>query len=150
MINQLKDVFRSLQENEVKYVVIGGIASILYGVPRTTFDLDILIKADLDNVRKLLKALEEAGIGTALLTTPEQILENEITIFKDRVRIDVQTSTPGLKFSEAWNNKNDFDFQGQIFSMVSKDDLISSKLAAGREKDLEDVRILKINDNEKE
>ncbi|MBL7221968.1 MAG: hypothetical protein ISS69_17810 [Phycisphaerae bacterium] len=45
MLNRLQDVFKSFQQHDVKYVVIGGIASILYGVPRATFDLDILIEA---------------------------------------------------------------------------------------------------------
>ena len=40
MLNRLQDVFKSFQQNEVKYVVIGGIASVLYGVPRVTFDLE--------------------------------------------------------------------------------------------------------------
>jgi len=85
LLNLLQDVFRCFQLHNVKYVVIGGIASILYGVPRTTFDLDILIEATPENAKLLLEALEEAKIGTALMTTPEKILENEITIFKDRV-----------------------------------------------------------------
>ena len=38
MLNRLQDVFRSFQRHDVKYVVIGGIASILHGVPRATFD----------------------------------------------------------------------------------------------------------------
>ena len=97
MLNLLQDVFKYFQLHKVKYVVIGGIASILYGVPRTTFDLDILIEATPENAKHLLEALKEASIGTALLTTPEKILENEITIFKDRVRIDVQTFTPGIR-----------------------------------------------------
>ncbi len=37
MLNRLQDVFKSFQRNDVKYVVIGGIASVLYGVPRVTF-----------------------------------------------------------------------------------------------------------------
>jgi hypothetical protein len=45
MLNRLQDVFKSLQEHEVRYVVIGGIASILHGIPRATFNLDILIEA---------------------------------------------------------------------------------------------------------
>ena len=45
MLNRLKGVFESFQQHEVKYVVIGGIAAVLYGVPRATFDLDILIEA---------------------------------------------------------------------------------------------------------
>ena len=147
MINQLQGVFRCLEKHDVKYVVIGGIASILYGVPRTTFDLDILIEATLENSKKLLKALEESGLGTALLTTPEKILENEITIFQDRVRIDVQIKTPGIEFETAWKNKNTIEYKGQKFHLLSKSDLIASKEAAGRPKDLEDVRLLKL-DNE--
>ncbi|HQO09663.1 MAG TPA: nucleotidyltransferase [Clostridiales bacterium] len=147
MINQLQGVFRCLEKHDVKYVVIGGIASILYGVPRTTFDLDILIEATLENSKKLLKALEESGLGTALLTTSEKILENEITIFQDRVRIDVQIKTPGIEFETAWKNKNTIEYKGQKFHLLSKADLIASKEAAGRPKDLEDVRLLKL-DNE--
>jgi hypothetical protein len=41
MLNQLKDVFKSFQKHNVRYLVIGGIAAVLYGVPRATFDLDI-------------------------------------------------------------------------------------------------------------
>lgn len=37
MLNRLKDVFASFQKHEVRYIVIGGIASVLYGVPRATF-----------------------------------------------------------------------------------------------------------------
>ena len=48
MLNRLKDVFKSFQQHEVRYVVIGGIAVVLYGVPRATFDLDILIEATLE------------------------------------------------------------------------------------------------------
>lgn len=98
MLNRLKDVFGSFQRHEVRYVVIGGVASVIHGVPRATFDPDILIDADPDNVQNLLDALLDAGLGTASLTDAEEVLSNEITIFKDRVRIDVQTSTPGLDF----------------------------------------------------
>ena len=74
MLNKLQNVFSSFQKNEVKYVVIGGIASVLYGVPRATFDLDILIEPSIENTRRLLKSLLEAGLGTADLTTAEDVL----------------------------------------------------------------------------
>ena len=120
MLNRLKDVFESFQRHKVKYVVIGGIASVLYGVPRATFDLDILIEATTDNARSLLEALLNAGLATASLTSVEELLANEITIFKDLVRIDVQTSTPGLSFQEAWKSKITMNYRGQEFFVVSK------------------------------
>ena len=148
MLNHLENVFASFQKYEVKYVVIGGIAAVLHGVPRATFDLDILIEASLENARKLLDALLEAGIGSSSQITTQELLENEITIFEDKVRIDVQTSTPGLKFNQAWQNHIEMGYQGQFFQVVSKKDLIKSKRASGREVDLEDVRLLEL-ENEK-
>lgn len=146
MLNQLKDVFSSFQKHDVRYLVIGGIAAILYGVPRATFDLDILIEATPENSRLLLEALIDARLGTAVLTTPEEILDHEITIFRDRVRIDVQTETPGIVFSEAWARRRIMTYQGQSFNVLARDDLIASKVAAGRPVDLEDVRLLRIGD----
>ena len=144
MLNRLQDVFRSFQQHDVKYVVIGGIASILHGVPRATFDLDILIEATPDNTRRLLDALLDAGLGTAALTTVDDILANEITIFRDRVRLDVQTSTPGVSFDDAWRNRKTVTYQDQEFFILSKSDLIASKRAAGRDVDMEDVRLLEL------
>ena len=148
MLNRLKGVFKSFQQHKVRYVVIGGIAAVLYGVPRATFDLDILIDANPENAQRMLDALKEAGMGTATLTNVDEILANEITIFKDRVRIDVQISTPGLEFETAWERKQSMNYQGQTFYVVSLDDLIRSKRAAGREVDLEDVRLLELPDDQ--
>ena len=142
MLNRLQDVFRSFQQYELKYVVIGGIATVLHGVPRATFDLDILIEATPENAQRLLDALLEAGLGTASLTTSEEVLANEITIFRDRVRIDVQTSTPGIEFSDVWQSRKIVSYQGQDFFILNRLDLIASKRAAGRDVDLEDVRLL--------
>ncbi len=144
MLNRLQDVFRSFQQHDVKYVVIGGIASILHGVPRATFDLDILIEATPDNTRRLLDALLDAGLGTAALTTVDDLLANEITIFRDRVRLDVRTSTPGVSFIDAWRNRKTVTYQAQEFFILSKSDLIASKRAAGRDVDMEDVRLLEL------
>jgi len=148
MLNRLKDVFKSFQQHEVRYVVIGGIAVVLYGVPRATFDLDILIEATPENAQRLLDALIDARMGTATLTNVDEILANEITIFNDRVRIDVQISTPGLQFETAWERKQNMQYQGQTFYVVSLDDLIRSKRAAGRDVDLEDVRLLELPDDQ--
>jgi len=70
------------------------------------------------------------------------LLKHEITIFRDRLRIDVQTSTPGLVFEQAWQRRVAMSYRDQTFLVVSRADLIASKRAAGRKVDLEDVRLL--------
>ena len=146
MLDQLQSVFASFQKNDVKYVVIGGIAAVLYGVPRATFDLDVLIEASSDNVERLLKAMIEAGLGTASLASVDEVLSKEITIFTDRIRLDIQTSTPGLEFEQAWARRVTMNYKGQTLEVVSLSDLIASKRASGRDVDLEDVRMLEAKD----
>jgi hypothetical protein len=142
MLNRLKGVFECFERHEVKYVVIGGVAAVLHGVPRATFDLDVLIEASVENAQRLLTALSDAGLGTAALTTPGDVVAHEITVFQDRVRIDVQTWTPGLAFAAAWRNRIVMEFEGQRFFVASLPDLIASKKAAGRDVDLQDVKLL--------
>jgi predicted nucleotidyltransferase len=133
----------------VKYVVIGGTASILHGVPRTTFDLDILIEASRDNAQRLLDALAEAKFGTATMISAEKLLTQEVVIFQDRVRVDVQTKTPGLEFEKVWKKKKEVEYQGQKFFILSLEDLIASKKASGRKIDMEDVEALELKRKKK-
>ena len=74
------------------------------------------------------------------------MLSNEITVFKDRVRIDVLTSAPGLTFAGAWDERETMEYGGQTFFVVSRQNLIASKRAAGRPVDLEDVRLQELPD----
>lgn len=144
MLNRLQDVFRSFQRHEVRYIVIGGVASVLHGVPRVTFDLDILIEATAENAERLLAALTEIGFATATMTSAEEVVDHEITVFNDRVRIDVQTRTPGVSFADVWGRRKTVTYQGQDFFILSKEDLIASKRASGRDVDREDVRLLEL------
>ena len=150
MLDRLTGVFASLGFHDVKYLVIGGIAGAIHGVPRATFDLDILIQATPENAQRLLDVLAETGFGTASLIAAEEVLAEDIVVFQDRVRIDVQTSTPGLTFERAWERRETIHYRGQAMQVVCRDDLIASKLAAGRDVDLEDVRLLRLADEEPE
>ncbi|MDR3688954.1 MAG: hypothetical protein P4L46_06210 [Fimbriimonas sp.] len=142
MLNRYQDVFGCLNSHGVRYVVIGGIAAVIHGVPRATFDLDMLIDATVVNAKDLLAAFEEANLGTALLTTPEEVISQEKTIFRDRLRIDVQTSTPGADFEHAWKNRETLTYCGTPIEVIGLNDLIATKRAAGRDVDLADVAVL--------
>lgn len=61
----------SLNKNLVKYVIIGGHASIYHGVNRNTGDLDILIEPSVENGHKLLKALHSLKLDVPEITDQE-------------------------------------------------------------------------------
>lgn len=148
MLTHLQNVFKSLNDHEVRYIVIGGIAAIVHGVPRMTFDLDLLIDPTPHNAQRLLGALRQAGLGTADLLGSNELLAKEITVFRDVVRIDVQTATPGIEFTDVWNRKVVIERGNMTFYALSKDDLIAAKRASGRDVDLEDVRMLEADGGE--
>lgn len=145
MLDNLKPVFESFEKHDVRYIVIGGIAAILHGVPRMTFDLDILIDASSDNAERLLSALNDSGFGTASLIDVVGLMQKEITIFQDYERVDVQIRTPGIDFAHSWINRIRFDLDGVTVNVLNRQDLIASKRAAGRPIDLEDVRLLELD-----
>jgi hypothetical protein len=81
------------------------------------------------------------------MTTIEDILAHDVTIFNDRVRIDVQTKTPGIEFDDVWVRRKIVTYQKQQFYILSLTDLIASKQAAGRPKDIEDINALQAGDD---
>ena len=50
-------VFKALDEHNVDYILIGGVAVILHGMERLTRDIDILVKMDIRNIDSLKLAL---------------------------------------------------------------------------------------------
>jgi hypothetical protein len=142
MLDQYREIIESLNSRRVNYVIIGGVGAILHGVPRMTFDLDILIEADVVNGKRLLDAFLDIRLGTAILTTPEELIAREVTIFNDRIRIDVFTKVPGLTFADAWAHREVIQYEGEDVPLASRSDIVASKLASGRPIDLDDVRTL--------
>ncbi|MEM7131869.1 MAG: nucleotidyltransferase [Chloroflexota bacterium] len=142
MITRSKDLFASLEKNRVKYVVIGGVAAILHGVPRMTGDVDLLIEPSIENAERVLQVLADLGYDTASLVDPSGLVQVKYLIFENGIKIDIMLDIPGLDFETAWANKVEMFAGEQSFWVVSKADLIDAKRAAGRERDLNDVEAL--------
>lgn len=53
------NLWRCLESNHVRYIMIGGFAINLHGYSRTTKDIDIWIEDTLENRKKLRQALKE-------------------------------------------------------------------------------------------
>jgi len=136
-------LYKSLKKEGVKYIVIGGAAAIAYGVPRTTNDLDLFIEPTLDNCKRFLTALQEAGLGTAFLTNAKKLAETELTIIDDIIRLDILTKVKGLTFKESWNDRVKKEISNIAINFISLDDLIKSKNSVGRKIDKDDIKLLR-------
>lgn len=56
-VDKLLQLFRELQKKQVAYVLVGGVAMGLLGLVRATEDVDIFVKPDEENIRRLREAL---------------------------------------------------------------------------------------------
>jgi predicted nucleotidyltransferase len=59
LIKAFNKIFAALNKNKVEYILIGGYAVVLHGLPRTTQDIDIFVNATEENIVKLRSALME-------------------------------------------------------------------------------------------
>src|SRR3989338_3999863 len=109
MITEHSKLFESLNQNQVEYLLVGGMLSISYGVPRVTKDIDLFIRPTKENAHRFLEALKALGFGSAYLTNSEDIYQTEVTIFKDFMRVDALTRVKGIEFDAAWKNKKNLD-----------------------------------------
>lgn len=137
-----ESLIKSLNENKVKFVVIGATAFPVHGYSRATLDIDIFIEASKANVRKTLKALKATGYDVTDVTV-EDMLTKKILIREYILETDIHPYAKGATFEKVWENKVKGKIGGQDVFFASLDDLIKMKKAAGREKDKEDLRILR-------
>jgi len=135
-----KELLEFLNANQVKYLVIGGVALSCYVAPRYTGDIDIFIEASPENAKRALKALNDFGFGSVGITEADLTGEDMvIQLGYSPNRVDFITKISGVEFKEAWDNRTVGELHGLQINLISKNDLLKNKLAAGRPKDLADA-----------
>ncbi len=128
-----KDLLRLFNAYRVKYLIIGGYAVIKYTEPRFTKDLDLWIRADAKNANAVYEALREFGAPLTDLTPADFAKEGYFyQMGIPPVRVDILMSISGLTFDEAWPRRVKANFDGLPVLVIHQQDLIASKLAAGR------------------
>jgi hypothetical protein len=143
MYQDYKDLLSAFQSHGVKYLVVGGFAVIYHSQPRFTKDIDLFIKADPANAQATYAALAEFGAPLKGIT-PEDFTDcNSFFRFgREPKGFDILPSIPGVDFDAAWERRVETVVDtatGLKANFISADDLIASKLASGRARDLADV-----------
>jgi hypothetical protein len=140
------DLWKSLYDNEVLYLTIGGFAVNFYGYNRTTGDIDILIEDTLENRKKLRKSLKEIGIGDfSQIETTELIPGWTDFTLGPGLRLDVMTSVKGLEkdnFKTLFESSELTTIRGVPVRFIDFRNLILNKKATNRLKDQLDVEEL--------
>ena len=145
MLNEdYKDILSALSEEKVEFIIVGAYALGVHGLPRATGDIDIFVRPGRDNSIRLYNALIRFGAPMDEISRDD--FQEEDVVFQIGIvprRIDIITSIDGVTFDEAYSDRITTTVDGLMLPVISVEKLIKNKVAAGRDKDLLDVKILK-------
>jgi len=153
-----EEVFRELNKNKVKYVVAGGVAVNLHGIPRVTGDLDLLIDLGKKNVANFSKAMKTLGYKPKAPVAIEDfgIEKNRKSWIKDKGMrvfslwnkeipyriIDVFVENP-IDFKKLYSQRINISVGKFMIPVISIEHLIKLKTIAGRKQDVADIMSLR-------
>jgi hypothetical protein len=151
-------IFRSFNDKKIRYVVIGGLAVNFHGVPRMTYDVDVLLDLEDKNLTKFLGLLKKWGFRPKI---PVSIMDFSIKNKReDWIRnrnmkafnlvnpnwaiseIDIVIDSP-VDYKKAAKDMKYIDVNGVLVPTISMRNLILMKKKAGRIQDKEDIKSLK-------
>jgi hypothetical protein len=157
MAGRVEWVLAQLERESVRYLIVGGVAVVLHGYLRTTLDLDLVLQLEPDNLGRALKAFAglgfqpQAPVPLSSFADPQTReawhREKNMTVFSlwhpdhPGFAVDLFVQEP-FDFDSVYRRALRIPLQGLQATLVSRDDLIAMKRAAGRARDLEDIEAL--------
>ncbi len=158
MIGAIERVIRAFNEAEVRYLVVGGVATVLHGYLRTTADLDLVVWLEPANALRAVRALEALGyrprapVPVHAFASAEQraqwVRDKGLTVLSwwsnadPTLEVDLFVEEP-FDFESAWAGSLAVQLDSTTAQVVGLDWLVRLKLAAGRPRDLADVEALR-------
>ncbi len=152
-----EEILKKLAKAEVRYLVIGGFAVGLYGIPRPTNDIDFMLALDEENIKKFVKISNQLGLkpkvpadplGLADPPTVKKWQKRNMKVFSfihpnnPYIIVDIMTEKY-LDFEKAYKQRRIIPSFGVTISVIGIDDLIALKKIAGRDQDLSDIAALR-------
>jgi hypothetical protein len=158
-------IFKKFNEKGVRYIVVGGIAVNLHGIPRMTYDIDLLLDLEDDNLRRFLRLVKGWGFKPKIPVDIMEFAEKDkrqdwiknrdmkaFTLINPEwavSEIDVIIDSP-VDYGKACRGVKRFRLHDIRVPLISIDDLIKMKRKSGRQQDRDDIRYLRrLKDEEK-
>ena len=148
------DLFRSLGEHNIAYLLVDGVAVNLYGIPRMTMDVDLAINFTRKSISALGETCRELSLVPIQPVTLQQLADprERERLRREKNMIALSLRSPAASdptvdllletlwdFDAAWERRVVRKAGEVSINLVSKADLITMKLALGRPQDLADV-----------
>ncbi len=155
-----REILELLNNHEVEYIVVGGVAAVIQGAPVTTFDLDALVRLSDDNAERLSRALEDLDARyrehqSTIRPTKEDILAGGHLLLLTRAGpLDVLGFVGDKdRYEDLIDRSSEVAMTVGTFRVLDLEELVRQKKASDRAKDramlelLEEVLRLRKTDN---
>lgn len=134
--------WRSLNEHQVRYIMVGGLATFFHGYNRVTEDVDMWIDDTLDNRKRLRAAFRDLQYGDMESLETMEFVPGWTTFYAAGVELDIMTSMKGLEdesFADCYAMAAFVTLEGVKVPFLHINHLIANKKAVNRPKDQMDV-----------
>jgi hypothetical protein len=140
LINDFRDMLFALCDEKVEFMVVGAYALSFHGMPRATGDIDILVRPSPENAKRVWRSLLRfgaplSGMTEADFTNPDVVFQ----MGRQPARIDILTDVSGVDFDTAWKSHVIIEYEGRSIPVMGIGELLITKRAAGRPKDMGDI-----------
>lgn len=144
LLQELKELVAAFDREQVAYALCGAVALAVHGVPRATRDIDLLVRRE--DLERLGAAARTCGF--TLRTSEMTFAASGVSLVRftkiadqQHLMLDALMADPPL--DKVWEGREQLEWDQGAVCVVSRDGLITLKLAAGRPQDLVDVQRLK-------
>jgi len=155
---EYKNVFKELNELKIDYLVVGGLAVNFHGVPRMTYDIDLMILLEPQNILMAVAKLAQWGYRPKVSIDPRQLADEKsrnswiqekgmkaLNFYSPTSpigEIDLVIDTP-IPYDQLKARAILIELQEEKVPVISIHDLIELKERSGRKQDLADVENLR-------
>ena len=140
-----RDFLHSFNNNNVRYILVGGYSVVLHGYSRTTGDMDLWVERTPENYQLLTSAFAEFGMPLFDMNFDNFLSHPNWDVFtfgQPPSAIDIMVNLKGLDFTIAFENSVIFIEDDLAIRTINKNDLIKAKTASNRPKDQNDLENL--------
>ena len=152
-------IFKELNHLKIDYLVVGGLAVNFHGIPRMTYDIDLMIHLEAQNILRLVSQLNSWGYRPKIPVNPQDLADETkrnswiqekgmraFNFYSETLpigEIDLVIDSP-IRYEKLKKNSVIIEIEGEKVPVVSIHDLIQLKIEAGRKQDLADVEHLRV------
>jgi hypothetical protein len=113
--------------NGVDFVLIGGHASVFYGVRRTTSDIDVLVRPTLENGNRILKAFKDLKLEITGIRASDFTTEQVFTFGMEPDAVDILTFSIGVSLDDIFENATKAKIDDLTIRIIDMKDLLRNK-----------------------